>query len=72
MLQKNGSNDFFQNRCIVGLWRVLKIPKKLKDLYDLILVKVKKIQFNLTLALFKKLSILTLYSDYFVQLFARN
>ena len=42
MLQKNGSNDFFQNRCIVGPWRVLKIPQKLKDLYDLILVKVKK------------------------------
>jgi len=52
MLQKNGSNDFFQNRCILGPWRVLKIPKKLKDLYDLIFVKVKKKQFNLTLALF--------------------
>ena len=42
MLQKNGSNDFFQNRCIIGPLRVLKILQKLKDLYDLILVKVKK------------------------------
>ena len=42
MFQKNGSNDFVQNRCIGDPWRELKIPKKLKDLYDLILVKVKK------------------------------
>ena len=71
MLQKIGSNDFVQNRCIVGPWRVLKIPKKLKDLYDLILVSQRK-KFNLTLALFKKLSILTLFSNHFAQLFARN